>query len=238
MKKEEVVKSVLEHLSEIKLLKDSELTIDQMVSDYLKWFISKNHKRKKTMIFIEPAQEIKPELRRENEYDVLVDDSNWGNPLGSIMVGVYSFKHNKFINEVIDIKHCQSPNFENKTYLLEMANATLRIFTELQIEKTAKILVCRGFVNNTIPVLLSGHGYSNISRGVIGEPLQTMIEEEAHKYIDKIGFAQYYDPKGMKPSDIGRSFNATVKWIVDNNKFDICKSAWGYFKEKKYLSLK
>ena len=166
--------------------------------------------------------------------DVLIDDILWGSPIGSILSGIYSFKHDKFLYEVIDIKHCQSPNFERKTYLTAMADAALKMVVELNIEKTARILVCRGFVNNGIPDMLKSYGYMNVSRGVVMNPLQDFIEDAGRKYINSLGFGSPYDPKGMASKAISKAFGGAVNWIVENNRFDLAKTGWSYFRDKKY----
>jgi rhodanese-related sulfurtransferase len=174
------------------------------------------------------------DTRPKNEYDIYIDDSMWGNPLGGILQGAYSFKLEKFITEVVDVKHFQSPNFEQKTYLLAIANASLKMVKELNAEKTDKILVCRGYCNNLVDRILIANGFTNVSRGVIGEPLQTLLEKQAWEYVKSIGYENYYDPKGMSKFEIAKSFNAIIKWVVDNNRFDLCKTGWGYFIEEKW----
>ena len=209
--------------------------MNETVDEYLK---PKGRKKKQTEVTYVSKVLRQEQENEHNRFDILIDDAAWGSPVGSTICGLYSFEHKKFLHEVIDIKHFQSPNFENKTYLVSMANAALKMLTELKIDKKARILVCRGYVNNTIPILLSAHGYMNVSRGVIGEPLQTMIEDAARSYITSIGNNSYYDPKGMESFEIGRSFNSVVKWGVDNDKLILFKTGWSYFKEGKHLKLK
>lgn len=200
-----------------------------VINEYLK---PKSKKKPKSTVFEKPKEIV------SSEYDVLIDDSLWGNPMSGVLQGLYSFKHDRMLTELVDVKHFQSPNFENKTYLLAIANASLKMVKELDIEKDAKILVCRGYCNNLVDKILVANGYTNVSRGIIGDPLQTELEKLAEEHIKSLGFSSYYDPKLMAKSDIGRSFNAVVRWAVNNKKLDICKTGWSYFVDKKYLNLK
>ena len=168
-------------------------------------------------------------------YDILIDDSVWGFPLGGVLEGAYSFKQDRFITEIIGLEHFRHPNFKQKTYLSAIANASLRMVNELGAEKNDRILVCRGYCNIGIKILLHSHGFTNVSNGVIGEPLQTLLEDEAVNYIKSLGYDNYYDPKGMQAKSIVSNFNGVMKWVIDNNRFDLCKTGWKYFLEKRYL---
>ena len=116
---------------------------------------------------------------------------------------------------------------------MAIANASLEMLNVLGIDKNEKILVCRGYCNSLIPKILYAHGYTNVSTGVIGEPLQTSLEDAAWKHIESLGYGSYYDPKGMSKAQIGKSFADIIKWIVKNDKISIAKTGWNFFKEGK-----
>ena len=145
------------------------------------------------------------------KYDVLIDDSMWGSAIGGVIVGLYSFRLNMFVYMVVGVEHFQSPKFENKTYMGAIAEASLEMVKELEIRKDEKILLCRGYCNNGTHKLLTQEGY-DVTRGVIEEPLQSILEERSRKHLAEIGCELYYDPKDMDKKDIGRSFNNVVRW--------------------------
>lgn len=173
----------------------------------------------------------------KGNYDILIDDSGWGSPLGGVVMGVYKFDTRQFSWRIIEENHFQVPKYEKKSYLSQIALKVLEMINELNVDKNAKILVCRGYCNNHIPQLLKYNGYMYVERGVVGEPLQTTLEEKFKEYLADLGFNGYKDPKVTNKKEISRSFYATVKWAMENDKLNLCKTGWSYFTENKHLRL-
>jgi hypothetical protein len=171
-------------------------------------------------------------------YDVLIDDSGWGNPLGGVIIGLYKFDLRVFTSRIIAPNYFQVPNYQQKKYLPQIALKSLEMINEFNVGKTERILVCRGYCNSYTPKLLISNGFTNVETGVVGEPLQTWIEEKYKEYLYSIGFNGYSDPKNLDKKTISRGFYDTVKWAIENNKLDFCKTGWDYFLNDKRFKLK
>ena len=77
----------------------------------------------------------------KGNYDILIDDSGWGSPLGGVVMGVYKFDTRQFLWRIIEENHFQVPMYEKKSYLSQIALKVLEMINELNVDKNAKILV-------------------------------------------------------------------------------------------------
>lgn len=168
-----------------------------------------------------------------DNFDVLIDDSMWGYPIGGTLMGVYRKATDSFQTKEVPVKYFQSPMFERKKYLDEIAKVSLEMVKNLEVAKNEKILICTGYCNNGIEPLLRKNGYKNVRRGKIGEPLQTYLEDAAKKYIKEVyGCDYYYDPKCLSKQQISTAFYSVIGWIKSNNRFNDAKTGWKFFKNK------
>ncbi len=154
--------------------------------------------------------------------------------LEDVIFGLYDNSLQKFNTIELSVSFFKSPLFENQAYLSESAHLFSDMFEKNGCSPMASgqtnIYVCPGFVNNGISDILSQKGYT-VHRAAIGEPLQTQLEKSYADYIYRItGQTFYYDPKLLPKKQIGRRFFQVINWIKANNRFDIAKTGWKYFK--------
>ena len=171
-----------------------------------------------------------------DNFDVLIDDAMWGLPIGGVLMGVYYRKTKEFEIREVGVEFFQSPYFEKKEYLNECANVSLDMIQKLGVAKTDRIIVCRGFVNNCVDDLLISKGYIHTQRGIIGEPLQSYLENQAATYTKDIyGFEEYSDPKDHTDKENKNYFWRITNWVKKNNRYDIAKTGWNYWKTQRVL---
>jgi len=165
---------------------------------------------------------------------IYIDDAGCGFPLGGTIFGIYNNIDEQFSFIEVPVSFFQSPLFERKLYLKESANRIVEFFKShncLPSSFPGQIYVCPGYVNNGIANILNSEGF-RVIRTKIGEPLQSRLESVYADYIRKLtGQDFYYDPKLLRKNQIGRAFYKVIKWARTNNRFDIAKTGWKYFKK-------
>lgn len=164
-----------------------------------------------------------------------IDDAMWGFPLGGTVVGaclsspgvpdVFEFR-------IVDIKFFKPPLFKAKKYLPEVSRKGFEIIKKLGVTPdNCRIEICRGYVNTILASDLGACGYDIMVTKIEGA-LQNQIEQFSKDYIRTlINSDRYYDPKDLKPSDICKSYYATVNWALKNNRIDLMKTGWGKLKQ-------
>ncbi len=166
--------------------------------------------------------------------DIYIDDAGWGFPLCGVFFGIYYDSDQRFDFAEVPVAFFQSPLFERKAYLTEAADRVSDILNQANClpSSSGQIHICPGYVNNRIAYALAQQGFS-VCREPIGEPLQTKLEEMYKKHIQKItGQNFYYDPKLFTKKEVAHKFFRVVNWIKANNRFDIAKTGWKYFKKR------
>jgi len=163
---------------------------------------------------------------------ILLDDALWGFPLGGVLLGGHDTLTGRFTVREIPVEYFQTPLFEQKAYLRAIAEAAQELLEELSASpQDSSIMVCQGYVNSGIPPVLRRRGY-RVKVGCIGEPLQSWLETKASEYVRSLGYDGYYDPKEMSESEIRKAFWQVVRWVEKQNRYDIIKSGWRFWKER------
>jgi len=165
--------------------------------------------------------------------ETFIDDAGWGFPLLGVLFGVYDSQTEQVSIVELPVTFFQSPAFEQHSYLKESGRLIESLFQKLNITPAdTQIHICTGFVNNGISDMLSGSGFA-VNRTAIGEPLQSRLEQAYAEYTQQTtGRNFYYDPKELTKKEIIAHFFKVINWIKANNRFDIAKTGWNYFRKQ------
>lgn len=167
----------------------------------------------------------------------LIDDAMWGFPLGGVFMGVTRVDEGgkvDFSCEEVPVRYFQTPLFEEKEYLRAVADLALKQVEAIDVPGNEKIKVCQGYVNSLVPRTLRSAGYDNVQTGRIGEPLQSLLEEEARVHVEEtLGCPGcYYDPKDLNQHQIRKAFWNVVRWAEKNGRLDLAKTGWSFWKRR------
>ena len=173
-------------------------------------------------------------IDEEGKRIILLDDSGWGFPIGGVLCGVYDFKTDQFHAREVEVEYFQNDNFDNQLYLDRFRDRALEIIEEINpsLEETV-IRICTGYINIKAKDSLRESGGLLVTVAQIGEPLQTLLEEEHRKYIEElIGEDLYYDPKELSEQAISQRFHEVVNFAERNDIMHLAKSGWKYFQTR------
>ncbi|MFQ5974733.1 MAG: hypothetical protein ACE5J5_00250 [Candidatus Hydrothermarchaeales archaeon] len=175
---------------------------------------------------------LRNERPKKKERTIVIDDSGVGFPLGGALVGVYDTKTGKILSDEVGVEFFQGEKFEKKLYCAEYAKKAVGLVQRLGADpKDTKIVICTGYINTKAKELLRKKGFQ-VEVGEIGEPLQSELEKLHADYISSLGYGQYFDPKEVSRSELGKRFEAVVEWIKNNNKMHLAKTGWKYFQRE------
>ncbi len=167
--------------------------------------------------------------------EIFIDDAGWGFPLLGVLFGIYDSQTKRVSIVKLPVKLFQSPVFEQHSYLRESGRLIGGLFQKLNIiPADTQVHICTCFVNNGISDALIDSSFT-VNRTAIGEPLQSRLEQAYAEYVQQTtGRNFYYDPKELTKRGITARFFKVINWIKADNRFDIAKTGWKYFKKQHF----
>lgn len=119
---------------------------------------------------------------------IQLDDSGWGSLVGGVIIGacrVESPRTQHAFREV-PVSYFQGEAFKKKLYLGVAADLALELMEELHVDKKELVQVCTGYVLEAVRMKLAAERYEVVA-AKIGEPLQTLIEQELLDRVTALG---------------------------------------------------
>ena len=115
---------------------------------------------------------------------IQLDDSGWGSLVGGVIIGACRVESpmTQHAFREIPVSYFQGEAFKKKLYLGVAANLALELLDELHVDKKELVEVCTGYVLEAVRLKLMAERY-RIIPAKIGEPLQTLIEQE---FLDRV----------------------------------------------------
>jgi hypothetical protein len=167
---------------------------------------------------------------------IQVDDAGWGSLVGGVLIGacrVESPRTQHAFRE-IPVTYFQGEAFKKKLYLGVAADAALELMEELEVGKEERVEVCTGYVLEAVRMKLTAERYQVIP-AKIGEPLQTLIEQELLDRVLAIGVDTDLETLTEKQ---GLYFWQCVNWLKGGDmkatalpqREKHCKSGWDTYR--------
>lgn len=167
---------------------------------------------------------------------IQIDDAGWGSLAGGCLIGacrVESPRTQHAFRE-IPVSYFQGGAFKKKLYLGVAADLALELMKDLWVAKGEEVHVCTGYVLEAVRIKLMAEGYQVIA-AKIGEPLQTLIEQELLDRVTALGVETDYETLTQKH---GLYFWQCIRWVKGGDINRIgglpermihCKTGWGTF---------
>jgi len=138
--------------------------------------------------------------------------------LCGVMVGVSDEQEVKTAMVPIEYFQNHSKNhFKSKKYLKVYADLAFQLLDQFEASPaTHRIEICTGYVNQPLREKLRKHGF-DVRVVEIKGLLQRELENIYKNYVlERIGIDLYYDPKGMKKSEIARKYYKCLRYAQKN----------------------
>lgn len=167
---------------------------------------------------------------------IQIDDAGWGSLVGGVIIGacrVESHQTQHGFKEV-PVSFFQGEAFDRKLYLEHAAEIAKELMEELHVALDEPVQVCTGYVLQAVRSGLAEAGYQ-VAPVKIGEPLQTLIEQELLDRVLALGVETDLETLTEKQ---GLYFWQCIRWVKGGDVDRIggipermihCKSGWGTF---------
>ena len=167
---------------------------------------------------------------------IQLDDAGWGSLVGGVIIGachVESAMTQHAFRE-IPVAFFQAETYGQKLYLPQAATLALELMEELNVELAEPIHLCTGYVLQQVGPRLVEAGYQ-VTHTRIGEPLQTLIEQELLDRVLAIGVDTDLETLTEKQ---GLYFWQCVNWLKGGDmkatalpqREKHCKSGWDTYR--------
>lgn len=170
---------------------------------------------------------------------IICDDAGVGLPVGGVIIGACRLADRigvtppDFVWEEVPPAYFQGAAYADKAYLRAVAIAAQNLLDRLHAPTDEPITVCQGWILSQARSRLTGV-FSDLRSGVIGEPLQSLIETQLQRHLkEKYGFEIDYEILTQKP---GLAFFQSLVWLKGGNPYKIaaalpereaqCKTGW------------
>jgi len=167
---------------------------------------------------------------------IQIDDAGWGSLVGGVLIGACreeSPKTQHAFREV-PVAYFQGPAFAQKHYLQQGLACAKELMEELRVPFDEPVHVCTGYVLEAVRAGLRAEGYQVIP-SKIGDPLQTLIEQELLDRVTGLGVETDLEILTTKQ---GLYFWQCLRWVKGGDINAIggrqdriihCKTGWATF---------
>ncbi len=143
-----------------------------------------------------------------------IDDAGGGFPLCGVMVGISD--EGTVQTAVVPVEYFRNDTdnaFETKRYLDIYQDLAVRVLQRFDASpSTHRIEICSGHINQPLRDKLRRLGY-DVRVTEIKGMLQDTLEELYREYVNgEVGSDVYYDPKGVKVSEIPTRYRAALEY--------------------------
>lgn len=166
---------------------------------------------------------------------ILIDDSGWGCPIGSTIIGALRAETGEYAYVILPIEQFQGEKFAHKEYLEGARAATENLLGQLKHLPEEPIRICTGYVHTATRQWLGPRGYNakdwNTTK-IEGE-LQILIERTLRDYLKSLGFELH-----QSTEKYGSLFFEAMVWLKGGNpntagmlpqRMAVAKTGWGTF---------
>ena len=152
--------------------------------------------------------------------EILIDDSGWGDLILGVVIGALKLPEGRYMERRIPISSFQSPNFQNKKYLIDAVKIAEEIVEVMKPDEDTVFKICTGYVLSSIRKYLRENGYRVEEVEVTGE-LQEMVERSFAMWCKEVGI-EFERLNGK------RSFNTFLEWIAEKPHLreNLVKTGW------------
>lgn len=152
--------------------------------------------------------------------EILIDDSGWGDLILGVVIGALKLPERRYMERRIPISSFQSPNFQNKKYLIDAVKIAEEIIEVMKPDEDTVFKICTGYVLSSIRKYLKENGYKVEEIEVTGE-LQEMVERSFAMWCKEVGI-EFERHNGK------RSFNTFLEWIAEKPllRENLVKTGW------------
>lgn len=167
---------------------------------------------------------------------IQLDDSGWGSLVGGVIIGACRAESPKTQHAFreVPVAYFQGDAFRKKLYLGIAADLALELLEELAVDRDERIEVCTGYVLDAVRMKLLAERYQVIPAR-IGEPLQTLIEQELLDRVLAIGVVTDLETLTTKQ---GLYFWQCVNWLKGGDmkaralaqREKHCKTGWDTYR--------
>jgi hypothetical protein len=163
---------------------------------------------------------------------IQIDDAGWGSLVGGVIIGACRAESSQTQHAFreVGVTFFQGQAFKTQRYLGVAADAALELMEELGVGKDEEVKVCTGYVLQGIRLKLTAEGYQ-VTQAKIGEPLQTLIEQELLDRVLALGVETDLETLTTKQ---GLYFWQCVRWLKGGDvdaqalpdRAKHCKTGW------------
>ena len=167
---------------------------------------------------------------------IQIDDAGWGSLVGGVVIGACRTESPKTQHAFreVPIAYFQGDAFSKKLYLGVAADLALELMEELWVGKDEEVHVCTGYILDAVRSKLMAERYQ-VTPAKIGEPLQTLIEQELLDRVLALGVDTDLEILTTKQ---GLYFWQCVNWLKGGDmdgqalpeREKHCKTGWGTFR--------
>lgn len=154
---------------------------------------------------------------------IQIDDAGSGSLLGGTIIGVLRVETNEYQYRLIPLSYYQDESFRQKKYVSHVVDIISQAFTELKVDKSELVQVCRGYMFEELNKWLKQNGYNYVN-AQIGDPLQCIIEKTFENYTINLGLPKEYIIYTKFPFH----FHRILKWVYADyeKRSKLCKTGW------------
>jgi hypothetical protein len=166
---------------------------------------------------------------------IQLDDAGWGSLVGPVILGACRVESpmTQHAFREVSVAYFQGEAYAQKHYLHVAADLAVELMRELRVMPEEEVHVCTGYVLEEVRARLICKGYQVIP-GKIGEPLQTLIEQELLDRILALGVQTALETLTTKQ---GLYFWQCVNWLKAGDmsgkaiaqRAQHCKTGWATY---------
>ncbi|EOD01092.1 hypothetical protein [Caldisalinibacter kiritimatiensis] len=164
---------------------------------------------------------------------IQIDDAGSGSLIGGTCIGILRVETGEYEYEFIPVKFYSKKYFKTKLYLDYVVTIVKRLFKLLNVKKSEKIYVCRGYMFDKLRLWFDENNYIYESTKITN-PLQDKIESTFEQYAISFGLPEEF----IRYTKYPFHFHRILKWVYadyDKRK-KLCKTGWKSW--SKYENLK
>ncbi len=165
---------------------------------------------------------------------IQIDDAGSGSLIGGTCIGAMRIETKEYIYDFIPVEYYYEHAFENKAYIAKCEDIVYTLVSRLDPLKNEDILICQGYMFETVRRSLRRKGYA-VHSTKIQNPLQNIIEKTFQNYALNLGLPVQY----VKYTRYPLHFHRILRWVyADYDKRSrLCKTGWKSWKKYGQLNI-
>ena len=156
----------------------------------------------------------------------MIDSAGWSDLILGVVIGALKPPDPRLMDRRIPTSSFQSPNFENKKYLIDAVKITDEIIKVMKPDEETHFRVSSGYILSSVRRHLQNRGF-RVEKMETTAQLQRMVERSYIRWCIEVGVPEEI----LKEK---RRFWILLKWVSEkpNLREQLVKTGWASWKRK------